>query len=76
MNITVTVKESHRSAINEVAERLRAGGIDIDRVLGAGGMVTGSAPDDCRSALEAVEGVASVDAGMRAQLPPPEGDVQ
>ncbi|MBG6190926.1 hypothetical protein IWX64_001880 [Arthrobacter sp. CAN_A212] len=76
MNFTVTVRDSHRSEIQEVAERLRSCGLEIDRVLETVGMITGSAPDDRRSELEAVEGVSSVDGEVRFVLPPPDSDIQ
>ncbi|WP_026552453.1 hypothetical protein [Arthrobacter sp. H20] len=76
MNFTVTVDDLHRPAIQEVAERLRSCGLDVDRVLDAVGMITGSGPEDCRPELEAVEGVSSVDGEVRYLLPPPESDVQ
>ncbi|WP_026531511.1 hypothetical protein [Arthrobacter sp. H41] len=76
MKLTVTVKETHRSAIDDVAGQLRSCGMNIDRVLGVLGMITGSAPENCRSALEAVEGVAAVDEELPYQLPPPGSDIQ
>ena len=38
--------------------------------------VTGSAPDDARQALAAVQGVASVDEQLTHRLPPPDAPVQ
>lgn len=76
MNFTVTVQDSHRSEIREVAERLRSCGLNVDRVLETVGMITGSAPEDCQPELEAVAGVASVDGAVRFLLPPPDSDIQ
>ena len=76
MNFTVTVDDQHRSAIQEVAERLRSCGLEVDRVLDNVGMITGSASEDCRPDLEAVEGVSSVDGEARYLLPPPDSDIQ
>lgn len=76
MKFTVTVQDSHRSEIQGVAERLRACGLEVDRVLETVGMITGSAPDDRQAELEAVEGVSSVDGEVRFLLPPPDSDIQ
>lgn len=76
MNFTVTVDDVHRSGIQEVAERLRACGLEVDRVLDNVGMITGSAPEDCRPDMEAVEGVSAVDGDTRYLLPPPDSDIQ
>lgn len=76
MNFTVTVQYSHRSEIQDVAERLRACGLEVARVLETVGMITGSGPDDCRAELEAVEGVSAVDGEVRFLLPPPDSDIQ
>ncbi|NOJ59486.1 ketohydroxyglutarate aldolase [Arthrobacter sp. 260] len=76
MNFTVTVQDSHRSEIQDVAERLRARGLEVDRVLEAVGMITGSAPEDRQAELEAVDGVSSVDGEVRFLLPPPDSDIQ
>ncbi|MHA7273958.1 hypothetical protein ACX80Z_11045 [Arthrobacter sp. TMT4-20] len=76
MIFTVTVDDLHRSAIQEVAEQLRSCGLEVDRVLDNVGMITGSAPENCRPDLEAVEGVSSVDGETRFLLPPPDSDIQ
>lgn len=76
MNFTVTVQDSHRSEIQDVAERLRACGLEVDRVLETVGMITGSAPEGRQTELEAVEGVSSVDGEVRFLLPPPDSDIQ
>ncbi|MHA7155571.1 hypothetical protein [Arthrobacter sp. TMN-50] len=76
MKFTVTVDEVHRPAIQEVAERLRSCGLEVDRVLDNVGIISGSASEDCRPDLEAVEGVSSVDGEARYLLPPPDSDVQ
>lgn len=76
MKITVTVVEGHIYTTQQVAEQLRSNGMKVERVLDAVGIITGSAPDEARPALEALEGVASVDEEVRFQLPGPDDDVQ
>ena len=74
--VTVTVDEAHAGAIDEVAARLRDAGMDVDRVLGAIGVITGSVAASRLHLVEAVEGVASVEQQTSFKLPPPDADVQ
>ena len=74
--VTVTVDEAHAGAIDEVAARLRDAGMDIDRVLGAIGVITGAVPASRLHVIEAVEGVASVEEQTSFKLPPPDAEVQ
>ena len=70
----MTVGDGH--AIEEVAAGLRARGMDVAQVLDGIGVITGSAPDELRADLAAVEGVASVDEQLTHRLPPPDAPVQ
>ncbi|MGY1802507.1 hypothetical protein ACI78T_04400 [Blastococcus sp. SYSU D00922] len=74
--VSVTVGDDHRDSLDGVVENLRASGLQVDQVLGTLGIVTGSAPDDALDTLRGVEGVASVDAQLTHQLPPPDSPVQ
>jgi hypothetical protein len=74
--VTVTVDEAHAGAIDEVAARLRDAGMDIDRVLGAIGVITGSVAASQIPLVEAAEGVASVEEQTSFKLPPPDAEVQ
>lgn len=74
--VSVTVGDDHRGSLDGVVASLRASGLQVDRVLGTLGIVTGSAPDDALDALRGVEGVASVDAQLTHRLPPPDAPVQ
>lgn len=76
MRINVTVAEGGTLTVQQVAEQLRSNGMEVERVLEAVGIITGSAPDDLRTTLEALEGVASVDEEVRFQLPDPNDDIQ
>lgn len=75
VNISVTIDQAHLSGIGDVAEALRARGMQINQVLESG-FITGSITNDRRSALDAVEGVQSVDKQLAYQLPPAEDDIQ
>jgi hypothetical protein len=74
VELSVTVDDEH--AIDEVAAGLRARGMEVGEVLEGIGVITGSAPDEVRADLAAVEGVASVDEQLTHQLPPPDAPVQ
>jgi hypothetical protein len=74
VQLSVTVGDGH--AIEEVAESLRARGMEVAQVLEGIGVITGSAPDEVRADLAGVAGVASVDEQLTHQLPPPDAPVQ
>ena len=73
---SVTVDDGHLADLDAVARALRESGMQVDRVLGTLGLITGQAPADARASLLAVEGVTSVDEQLRFQLPPPDAPVQ
>ena len=73
---SVTGGAGHLADLDAVARALRDSGMQVDRVLGTLGLITGQAPADARSTLLAVEGVTSVDEQLRVQLPPPDAPVQ
>lgn len=70
--ITVAVSGDARA----VAEGLRAAGMDVDQVLGAAGIVTGSVAAGMRAGLTDVPGVASVEAEHTFQIAPPDAEIQ
>jgi hypothetical protein len=74
VQLSVTVGDGH--TVEEVAAGLRARGMEVAQVLEGIGVITGSAPDDVRSALAEVEGVASVDEQLTHRLPPPDAAIQ
>lgn len=76
MRVTITVAASRRDGVQAVAARLRAAGMEIDRVLEALGMITGTVPDERLPMLEGLDGVASVDRQEHFQLPDPGNEVQ
>lgn len=76
VNVTVTVDREHLAAISDVAEALRATGMQVDQVLGDVGMVLGSIEADAEQSVRAVEGVQSVDRSLEFRLPPPDSAVQ
>lgn len=71
----VTVDDDHVSKINEVAQELRAKGMDVESVMEATGMISGSYSKSA-SGLEKIPGVLSVEEPPQIQLPPPGSPVQ
>ena len=59
--VSVTVDDGHHADLDAVARALRASGMQVERVLGTLGLITGQALADARPSLLAVEGVSSVD---------------
>jgi hypothetical protein len=74
VELSVTVGDGH--AIEEVAAGLRARGMEVAQVLDGIGVITGSAPDELRADLAAVDGVANVAEQVTHQLPDPDADIQ
>jgi hypothetical protein len=59
-----------------VAERLRAAGMTVERVLGAVGIITGSVDTERRATLAAVPGVVAVEPDRPVRLAPPDAEIQ
>lgn len=74
-SIVVTVDDERMPKIAEVAEQLRSRGVQVDSVMEATGIITGST--DAHSAdLRSIPGVMSVEDQPHFQLPPPDSSVQ
>lgn len=75
--VSVSVDDAHVGRIDEVADRCRAAGMDVQQVLAPIGVITGSIDTgDLRTALGAVPGVAAVEAQHTFRLPPPGSPIQ
>ena len=74
--VTVTASDPQAAAMEELATRLRQAGMDVDQLLGALGVITGSVDDAQLAAIEVLPGVAAVEAQAKVQIPPPDADVQ
>ncbi len=75
-HLTVTVADSHTGALPELAERLARAGMNVDQVLAAVGVITGSADDAQLADIGALDGVGAVEEQSSFQLAPPDADVQ
>lgn len=74
--ITVTVTEGQQPNIGELADRLRAAGMQVDQVLPAVGVITGSVTSSQRTSIEQEAGVAAVEDETSFQIAPPDSDIQ
>jgi len=72
--VNVTVDEDHLETIDEVADELRARGMEVDEVLVSIGIVTGTAEDP--DALRRVPGIQSVDLEEERGVAPPDWEIQ
>lgn len=75
-HVTVTVADSHAGELDDVAGRLARAGMQVEQVLVALGVVTGSVEDAQLAAIEALPGVAAVEQQASFRLAPPDADVQ
>ena len=76
VQVTVSLDEAHIGQINQVADQLRAAGLEVDQVLSTIGIVTGSIEADIMPSLSQVDGVESVEQGRTYKLAPPNSDLQ
>jgi hypothetical protein len=74
--LTVSVDDEHLDRLENVADRLREAGMQVDRALPAIGTITGAVAASKLAALRAIEGVADVEESREYQLPPPDSPIQ
>ncbi len=74
--VTVTVTDDGLDRIDELVERLRAEGMDVEQVLGSLGIVVGSVPAGRRAAISGLDDVAAVEGETAFELAPPDAEVQ
>lgn len=76
VELIATVADAHRSKIHEVADALKAAGLDVSHTLETSGIIAGSASQDAMERLRKVRGVVSIEQSGGAQIAPPDSDVQ
>jgi hypothetical protein len=75
-NVIVTIDDRYLDRLGEVAERLKAAGLDVQQQLASAGVLTGTVSSDQLAALQSLEGVAAVEKSYTYQLPPPDSPIQ
>ena len=77
MEVTALVADDQLGAIDAVAARLAAAGLDVEAVLPITGVITGTIEDGASvAALSAIDGVIAVEPARTITLPPPDSPVQ
>jgi hypothetical protein len=76
VDVIVSIDDAHMGRVQEVADRLRAAGMDVRGVHETIGTVTGSVDDARLADLSRVEGVQDVERARGYSVAPPESDVQ
>jgi hypothetical protein len=74
IDVTVLVADDHLDAMDDVAAALQQAGLRLQSTLPATGEITGAAEEP--AALEAVPGVAAVEAARDIGVPPPDSPLQ
>jgi hypothetical protein len=74
--IKVTAADDQMAQLDELADRLRAAGMEVDEVHRPIGIITGSVSSSARHSLQKLPGVAAVEDETTFQLPPPDADIQ
>ncbi|WP_239308586.1 MULTISPECIES: hypothetical protein [unclassified Frankia] len=75
-NVHITVDDTYRGSLAEIAAALRARGMHVDQIHEAIGIISGSVPDADWRSLEAVAGVRAVEPDTSFHLPPPDAPIQ
>src|SRR5262245_48925604 len=70
--VVVTGTDEGVEDIQNIAQKLSAKGMKVDKVMPITGVITGSLDSGSRAALKAVEGVHSVEDELEVHLPPDE----
>lgn len=76
INLSITVDDAHLKQILEVAQALKSAGMNVEQVMDAVGVITGSCDEQEVETLSQVEGVLNVEPQQDYQLAPPNADVQ
>jgi hypothetical protein len=74
--VIVTVTDAMLTKIQNVADKLAAKGMKVERVMPMTGVIAGSSASAKMPALRDVEGVMSVEEELAAVLPPPDSPVR
>jgi hypothetical protein len=74
--IIVTVTDNALKNISQLATKLKAKGMKVDRVMPITGVISGSYESSKMADLKDVEGVMSVEEEVLAELPPPDSRTQ
>jgi hypothetical protein len=74
--VKVLVTASSGATVADVAARLDAAGVRVEKVLEAVGVIVATVADSRVRALADIEGVGSVEPDREVRLPPPDSDVQ
>lgn len=74
--VAISVDDDHLDDLDKVVSELRRVGLQVDNVLDAVGVVTGTVAGSAVEALESVPGVAEVELQRVHRIAPPDGEVQ
>jgi len=73
---TVVVTVSAERALRQVTQELKAAGLEVEQILEATGIVTGSAEPEKLDGLRAIRGVVDVSPEHTFDIGPPDAPVQ
>jgi hypothetical protein len=76
VSVVVSVDDDHLDDIGKVVTDLRHAGLQVDDVLDAVGMVTGTVAGSAVEALESVPGVAEIELQRVQRVAPPDAEIQ
>ncbi|MGH9279622.1 MAG: ketohydroxyglutarate aldolase [Acidimicrobiales bacterium] len=76
VQVIVTVDDDHAQRLPEVADRLRAAGMEVAQTLDSIGTITGSVDESRLAGLMSVPGVEDVEQSRHYRIAPPDSPIQ
>lgn len=76
VRISVCVDDSHISEIEQISQKLRSSGMNVEQTLSTIGIVSGSIQSNKLNSLYQIEGVKNVEHQQSYQLAPPNFPIQ
>lgn len=76
VSLLVTVDDDYSDRISEVADRLRAAGMDVVSLMELLGTITGEIEPEKVEVISKLKGVAHVELSRQFQLSPPNSKIQ
>ena len=76
LRISVCLDDEHLYKIEQVAEKLKTAGMNIEQTLSSIGIISGSVENEQLTSISQVEGVKTVEKEETYHLSPPDSNIQ
>lgn len=76
IQISISVDDAHLDRIQDVAQNLRAAGMNVEQTLSSIGVISGSIHSDQLDCISQIKGVRHIEQQREFQIAPPDSDIQ